>query len=201
MQLKYKHFYTFFIITSLSLSTLATTDSMQDPLTQATSNQLKNKKDLFYEYDFVTYLCTYKLTSMIMTIIHYIIAIALVILTYFISRDYVTIIYIILSIVFQLIIALIWATLFRDGINPLGNRFIFWLKNISIRDAITVILISLITLLDNNGVNNCAIYCTALSFILIHVLGYIVTWVYPEEAKSILYGFSNKFPKAKGASK
>ena len=40
-----------------------------------------------------------------------------------------------------------------------------------------------------------------ISFLVIDIFGEIATWIYPEKVKSILYGFSNKFPKAKGASK
>ena len=37
------------------------------------------------------------------------------------------------------------------------------------------------------------------NIVLTHLILYIITWIFPEKVKSILYIFSNKFPKAKSA--
>ena len=127
MHLKKILFYTFFIITSSSLSTVATTDSMQNTLTQETSNKI----DSFYKYDVVDYLCTYKLTSTTMTVIYYCFILPRTInlsLNLTKSNNFITyhlFPYILFSTLFYLFIVILWATLFRDGLNSFKKRFLF----------------------------------------------------------------------------
>ena len=215
MQLKKILFYTFFIITSSSLSTLATTDSMQNPLTQGISFELKNKKDSFYEYDLVDYLCAYKLTITIMNVRYYFICFVYLywsciipnrydILKYFgINKFWGSVIYyIIIFIVIHFIISLLKAACYRDGVNSFKKRFIFWLKTMLIYNAIPVITYLLAFLLTHyNWLNFPKSFSSIISVGVIHLLLYISAWIYPEKVKSILYRFSNKFKKAKSASK
>ena len=204
MQLKNILFYTFFIFTSSSLSTLATTDRMQETLTQETSNQLKNKKDSFYEYDVVDYLCTYKLESTIRNFIEYIVSFFLyyiIVLDNNMSLN----IFIAILVIVHFIIIIIYANLYIEGVNSFKNRFVFWLKNISMRGTIPVIEMVcfdfvLTQLFNNNNYSNQFIFIM-FSLLVIDIFSDVAICNYPEKAKSILYGSSNKFPKAKGASK
>ena len=101
-----------------------------------------------------------------------------------------------------LIIALLWANLFRDGINSFKKRFVFWLKKISVRVGLPVIILLFTEFLKDYKLIDSDYQSTSyIIAILIHLLCYIAIWIFPEKVKSILYGSSNKFPKAKGASK
>ena len=228
MKLKNILFYTFFIITSTLTCTLATTDRMQETLTQETANQIKNKKASFYEYDVLDYLCTYKLTSMIMTVIHYVAYFAtFIVLDFFLNKNYTVILDVLkivivksfyqgedsitipisigiiigLFVLIQTAIALLWATLFRDGVNSFTKRIVFWLKNMLIRGTLIVIMFICLVFSDIVFQNDTAHILIHLVFVVLHIGGYIAIWIYPEKAKSILYGFSTKISKAKGASK
>ena len=224
MQLKNILFYTFFIITSTITCTLATTDSTQDTLTQETSNQIKNKKASFYEYDVLDYLCTYKLTSMIMTVIHYVAYFATFIVIHFFLNENNTVILDLLKrvifnsfyqhqdsiiigkiiglfVLIQTAIPLLWATLFRDGVNSFTKRIVFWLKNMLIRGTLIVIMLLFLVFSDIVFQSDKAHVLINLLFVVLHISGYIAIWIYPEKVKSILYGSSTKISKAKGASK
>ena len=113
-----------------------------------------------------------------MTLIHYLISFIVTIKD--VSKSNVTIFdagdYILYLAIVHLLIALIWATLFRDRINPFKKRFLFWVKNLLIRDVIPAIVNSCIyyqkieLLNDNNGK-------LTLFLVLTHIVIYIAAWL------------------------
>ena len=198
MKLKNILFYSFFIITSTLTCTLATTDRMQETLTQEASNQLKNKKASFYEYDFVTYLCTYKFRSFIFLISEYLVESFIMMLCYEKGGDYIHFTYFVSSLVLLAVFTILRAAFYRYGVNSFTNRFLFWFKQLGMRAIIPLVSIFISFYFSEDDV-----LTAALVFIVffVHSMVYILIWDFPEKAKSILYRFSNKFPKAKGTSK
>ena len=198
MKLKNILFYSFFIITSTLTCTLATTDRMQETLTQEASNQLKNKKASFYEYDFVTYLCTYKFRSFIFLLWEYLVEGLLMMFSYEKKGHYIKFTCFVFSLLLLAVFTILRAAFYRDGINSFTNRFLFWFKQLGMRAIIPLVSIFIIFYFtkDDN-------WTFGLVFILffVHWMVYLLILDFPEKAKSILYRFSNKFPKAKGTSK
>ena len=66
---------------------------------------------------------------------------------------------------------------------------------------------SLLSYLNSSNSDTLEIYLslnnssTTIIIGAIYLFFYISIWIYPEKAKSILYKFSNKYPRVKGASK
>ena len=106
--------------------------------------------------------------------------------------------YIVFSIVFYLLIVILWATLFTEGLNSFKKRFLFWLKNMSVRGAIPIISLLIIAFITDFKLIKEEYFMTIRAiFELNHLMFYIIAWLYPEQVKSSLYGSSNKIPKLK----
>ena len=188
MKLKNILFYSFFIITS----TLATIDSTQNRLSQGISFELKNKKASFYEYDVVDYLCTYKFRSYIFFRWEYLVAAQLMD-----KFNHIKFIYFVFSLLLLAVFTILRALCYRYGVNSFRNRFLFWFRQLGMRAIIPLFSIFIISLIDDKDDKDLLLKVV----FHVHLIGYILIWIFPEKAKLILYGPSNKISSAKGTSK
>ena len=170
---------------------------------EKTSNQTQKEKASFYEYDFLTYLSTYKLRSAITTLMEYRFCMYFADL-FLMSREFEftrIVGYISLVYVSHVNSILIRTSLYKYGVNSYDKRFLFWMRNISVRGTMPAIIFLCEYILNTmKGFDKLFVYTFSVLLRVIHFLCYIVTWIYVRDNKGDekkIQGLEETYPKMK----